>query len=160
MKFLALILAPLALAQNFQDSCREIKAVNQYLSAICQGPGGTETCSEVDLTSCLLNVGGKLVYADDVASGTGYAYYDVRNGDLSRTGCKQCSSSTPFEGQEIPTLLHCSGCPDGRSYDEPAAQFDLNTVVSNEGGKLTCLRSKAAVRPTSYCESKDVNVYV
>ncbi|CAI4212885.1 unnamed protein product [Parascedosporium putredinis] len=127
MKFLALALAlsaaPAALAQNFQTSCREIKGSDQYLSAICTASDGSEVCSEIDLTACLLNVNGGIVYANDVASGTGAAFVDARNGEFSRTGCQGCSVT---DG----TILTCEHCPDGRNLDAPSATFDLSRELS------------------------------
>jgi hypothetical protein len=57
------------LAANFQESCRSIKAKDQYLSAVCETTRGTEICTQVDLSQCLVNVNSDIKFVNSLKDG-------------------------------------------------------------------------------------------
>jgi len=70
---LAGVFSSAVLAGNFQESCRSVKIQDQYLSAVCETTRGTEICTQVDLSDCLLNVNGEIKFVNDLEKGeTGY----------------------------------------------------------------------------------------
>jgi hypothetical protein len=60
------------IAADFQKSCSDIKALDQYLSATCKTSSGSELCTEVDLSACIKNYYGRLVFINDIPSDQGY----------------------------------------------------------------------------------------
>ncbi|OBR09516.1 Cvnh domain-containing protein [Colletotrichum higginsianum IMI 349063] len=85
----------LAYAGDFSKSCSSISFRSTSISASCNDKFGDSVGTNIDLTRCLANVGGRLVFCD-----CGLA------GDRSVLNCR-CTDST---GTKKPTSIDLDSC--------------------------------------------------
>jgi len=120
------------IAIDFGDYCESntITVSGTILSASCRDITGSYVCTTLDLNTCIKNVGGSL-QADPSSSGPHFG-----------SSCINCSNAATTSGilEDEPTLLHCQ-CNPGTGVSQsswPTAIIDLNTVVDNDNGALSC----------------------
>ncbi|KAI1822995.1 Cyanovirin-N [Xylaria intraflava] len=98
-----------------------------YLSTLCPSSTGRLICTMLDLSYCLMNSLGHLV--------------PTINGNFNRS-CKDCELTGPNA-----TVLSCSCQMFGRNAPWVAAEVDLEEVVFNKDGFLTCWDSQPLTCP-------------
>ncbi|TIC95575.1 hypothetical protein CH35J_007898 [Colletotrichum higginsianum] len=104
----------LAYAGDFSKSCSSISFRSTSISASCDDKFGDSAGTNIDLTRCLANVGGRLVCRP---SNPSFKFCDCGlAGDRSVLNCR-CTDST---GTKKPTSI------------------DLDSCLTNDGGDLAC----------------------
>jgi len=125
-------LAMAKIAIDFGDYCDDttITVSGTILQANCRGITGDMVCSRLDLNTCILNRSGSL-QADPSGQGPHFGQQ-----------CINCSNAPTTSGVILndPTMLHCK-CNPGTGAAQanwPTAIIDLNNVVDNDNGYLSC----------------------
>ncbi|KZW02683.1 Cyanovirin-N [Exidia glandulosa HHB12029] len=111
-------------ARGFADSCHDYTIdSNGYLKATCAVPNAADKTTQINLSNCLGNAGGRL-------------QCQVNGGAMG--SCRRCffgggKASVP---PPPPAEMECD-CGDGQG-GWPTSWIDLNNCVSNTFGTLTC----------------------